>query len=135
MTSAVDDATLASSVETLLQRERHVEAAMDPETTSEIIARFRALREHLELRTQYEAGAVFHEVPFSFFADGCIVRGAIDCLIRQADGSVRILEFKTGRRRDEHQRQAELYRRAAAAVFPDAPVAVDVVYAVNASER
>ena len=135
MTSVVDDATLTSSVETLLQRERHAEAAMDPETTRDIIARFRALREHIELRTQYEAGDVFHEVPFSFFADGCIVRGAIDCLIRQADGSVRILEFKTGRRRDEHQRQAELYRRAAAAVFPNAPVTVDVVYAMNPSER
>jgi hypothetical protein len=46
---------------------------------------------------------------------------------------VRILEFKTGRRRDEHQQQAELYRRAAAAVFPDASVAVDVVYAMDAT--
>jgi RecB family exonuclease len=103
--------------------------------TRHTIARFRALRGHSELRTEYEAGDVFHEVPFSFFADGCIVRGAIDCLIRRADGSVRILEFKTGRRREEHQRQAELYRRAAAAVFPDAPVAVDVVYAVNATDH
>ena len=63
------------------------------------------------------------------------MRGAIDCLIRQADGSVLILEFKTGRQREEHQRQAELYRRAAAAVFPDAPVAVDVVYVMNAPDR
>src|SRR6185503_20023200 len=104
----------------------------DPETTRDTIARFRALREHSELRSEYEASDVFHEVPFSFVADGCIVRGAIDCLIRRADGSVRILEFKTGRRREEHQRQAELYRRAAAAVFPDSPVTVDVVYAMNA---
>ena len=133
MTMIVDEGTLASTVETLLRRERHVEAATDPEMTRETIARFRALREHGELRTEYEAGEVYHEVPFSFFADGCIVRGAIDCLIRRADGSVRILEFKTGRRRDEHQRQAELYRRAAAAVFPDAPVAVDVVYPMNAT--
>jgi ATP-dependent exoDNAse (exonuclease V) beta subunit len=132
MTGLVDDAALATAVETLLQRERHAETATHPETAREIIARFRALREHSELRTEYEAGDVFHEVPFSFFVDGCIVRGAIDCLIRRADGSVRILEFKTGRRRDEHQRQAELYRRAAAAVFPDSPVTVDVVYAMNA---
>ena len=132
MTTTVDDVALGSTVETLLRRERHLEAA-DPETTRETIARFRALREHSELRTEYEASDVFHEVPFSFFADGCIVRGAIDCLIRRADGSVRILEFKTGRPRDEHQRQAEFYRRAAAAVFPDAPVTVDVVYAMDAT--
>jgi ATP-dependent exoDNAse (exonuclease V) beta subunit len=131
MTMMVDDGTLASAVETLLRRERHVEAATEPEVTKETIARFRALREHSELRTEYEAGDVYHEAPFSFFADGCIVRGAIDCLIRRADGSLRILEFKTGRRRDEHQRQAELYRRAAAAVFPGASVAVDVVYAMD----
>ncbi len=135
MTAIVDDAALASSVETLLRRERHPEAATGPEMTRETIARFRALREHSEFRTDYEAGDVFHEVPFSFFADGCIVRGAIDCLIHRADGSVRILEFKTGRRREEHQRQAELYRRAAAAVFPDAPVAADVVYAMNATDH
>jgi ATP-dependent helicase/nuclease subunit A len=133
MTTIVDDGALASTVETLLRRERHVEAATDLETTRDTIARFRALREQSELRTEYEASDVFHEVPFSFFADGCIVRGAIDCLIRRTDGSVRILEFKTGRRRDEHQRQAELYRRAAAAVFPDASVAVDVVYAMDAT--
>ena len=33
MTAVVDDAALASTVETLLQRERHAEAATDPETT------------------------------------------------------------------------------------------------------
>jgi ATP-dependent helicase/nuclease subunit A len=131
MTAIVDDGVLASTVETLLRRERHVEAATDSETTRETITRFRALRAHSELRSEYEASDVFHEVPFSFFADGCIVRGAIDCLIRRADGSIRILEFKTGRRRDEHRRQAEFYRRAAAAVFPDASVAVDVVYAMD----
>jgi ATP-dependent exoDNAse (exonuclease V) beta subunit len=135
MTAIVDDEALTSTAETLLRRERHVEAATDPETIKETIARFRALREHGELRTDYETSDVFHEVPFSFFADGCIVRGAIDCLIRRADGSVRILEFKTGRRRDEHQRQVELYRRAAAAVFPEASVTVDVVYAMDAKNN
>jgi hypothetical protein len=41
---------------------------------------------------------------------------------------VTVLEFKTGRPRPEHQAQAELYRRAAAALFPEAAVDARVVY-------
>ena len=132
MTADVDEHDLMSTVESLLRREGHPESAADPEMTGRIVARFDALRGHQELRALYEAGDVFHEVPFTFSSEGHVVRGAIDCLIRRADGSVRILEFKTGRRRDEHQRQADLYRRAAATAFPDMAVSVDVVYAVDA---
>ena len=67
---------------------------------------------------------VFHEVTCS--ADGQIIRGAIDCLIRQRTIDPNP-EFKTGRRRDEH-RQAG-FTRAAAAVFPDSMIVIDVLYA------
>jgi len=135
MTVVVEDGLLISTVEAMLRRERHVDAAVGQTLLRDIIARFHALRAQAALREQYETGEVFHEVPFTFSTDGQIVRGAIDCVIRQRDGSVRILEFKTGRRRDEHGAQAELYRRAAAAVFPDEPVVVEVVYALDPTVR
>ena len=131
VTLEVEDEMLAAAATAFLRRE-HTDALFDPEIVGDVVVRFRALRDRSELKMQYEAGAVFHEVPFSFAAGGQIIRGAIDCLIRLGDGSIRILEFKTGRRRDEHARQAEIYRRAAEAIFADRFVAVDVVYALDA---
>jgi ATP-dependent helicase/nuclease subunit A len=132
VTTAIDEAVLAAAVTGFLRR-AHGDAASDPEFVREVIARFQALRDRPEFKAHFETGLVFHEVPFSFSADGQIIRGAIDCLIRQHDGSIRILEFKTGRRRDEHLRQAEIYRRAAAAIFSDTVVVVDLVYAGDAA--
>jgi RecB family exonuclease len=128
MTADVDEHVLASTIEGLRRRE-DAEAAADARVIPEVLARFAALRRHVEVRAQYESGEVFHEVPFTCSVDGQIIRGAIDCLIRQKDGSIRILEFKTGRRRDEHLRQAEFYKRAAAAVFPGSMIVIDVLYA------
>jgi ATP-dependent exoDNAse (exonuclease V) beta subunit len=67
-------------------------------------------------------------VPFSLDVDGTVVHGAVDCLI-VADGSVTVLEFKSGTARPEHAAQADLYRRAAAALFPGTPVRTRLVYA------
>jgi ATP-dependent helicase/nuclease subunit A len=128
VTGAVDETVLTAAVSGFLRRE-HGDTASDSGITANVIARFHALRNRPELQAQYETGAVFHEVPFSFSTGRQIIRGSIDCLIRQPDGSIRVLEFKTGRRREEHERQAELYRRAASAIFGDLAVAVDILYA------
>jgi ATP-dependent helicase/nuclease subunit A len=71
-----------------------------------------------------------HEVPFSLRRpDGSIVRGAIDALVEHPDGRIEVLEFKTGRPRNEHGRQLALYLEAARALFPSARVEGHVVYA------
>jgi ATP-dependent helicase/nuclease subunit A len=128
MTADIEETVLASTIEELRRRE-DAAAAADARVIGDVRTRFEALRGHAEVRTQYQSGEVFHEVPFTLSANGEIIRGAIDCLIRQKDGSIRILEFKTGRRRDEHLRQAELYKRAAAAIFPDSMIMINVLYA------
>jgi ATP-dependent helicase/nuclease subunit A len=112
------------------------EGVPDEAAASQIVrtalSEFAALCAHPALTAHYESGDVFHEVPFVFSTDGQIFRGAIDCLIRRKDGSICVLEFKTGRRREEHVRQAELYRRAAAAVFPGCSIDVDILYSRDA---
>jgi hypothetical protein len=60
--------------------------------------------------------------------DGTWLRGSIDCLVRDAAGLITVLEFKTGRPRPEHAAQVELYRQAAAQMFPGTHVATRVVY-------
>src|SRR5207249_155675 len=77
------------------------------------------------------SGECLHEVPFSLALPERreVIRGSIDCLVVRADGSVSVVEFKTGRRRDEHEAQLEWYVRAAQAMFPDALVDGRLVYA------
>jgi RecB family exonuclease len=67
-------------------------------------------------------------VLFSLADRGVVVRGVIDCLIRKCDGSVTVLEFKTGSPRELDRIQLELYVRAARSMFPDVPVDGRLVY-------
>ena len=57
-----------------------------------------------------------------------VVRGSIDCLARRPDGTITVLELKTGRRRDWHQHQLDLYVRAARCLFPGVAVSGRLVY-------
>jgi ATP-dependent helicase/nuclease subunit A len=92
-----------------------------------VIAGFRQIASRGDLREMYESGQPYHELPFTLQAEGRIVRGMIDCLIAAADRIV-VLEFKTGRPREEHQAQIEVYRTAAQALFPDLPIESRLVY-------
>jgi ATP-dependent helicase/nuclease subunit A len=76
---------------------------------------------------------VVAEVPFSMRVseDGqeLILRGTIDCLAIKEDGSITVVEFKTGAKRDSHDRQLDLYVRAARALFPGRHVEGRLIYA------
>jgi ATP-dependent helicase/nuclease subunit A len=98
-----------------------------------------ALAGRSEVAEILASGVCEYEVPFSLsvaptspgaagLPERVILRGTIDCLVRRTDGSVLILEFKTGRRQPEHQRQLELYLTAARALFPGAVVSGLVAY-------
>jgi len=60
-------------------------------------------------------------------SDGHIVRGTIDCLVAGHD-EMTVLEFKTGRAKPEHARQADLYGKAVQAMYPDFHVKTRVIY-------
>jgi RecB family endonuclease NucS len=51
-----------------------------------------------------------------------VVRGAIDCLLARPDGSLVVVEIKTGRQAAWHSHQLALYVRAAQALVPGARV-------------
>jgi len=134
-TEPLDDESLISAAAEFLRREERAELPSDGDVIQDAISRFRVLRRDPRFVAAHESGEVFYEVPFTFREDRQIVRGAIDCLVRQADGRIQILEFKTGRPRGEHASQAEVYRRAAAAVFPDSMVAVEILYPLEEFSR
>ena len=77
-----------------------------------------------ELRRQ---GKWFHEVPFSMMHGSAVVRGVIDSLVTHP-GGVTVVEIKTGGPRPEHAKQLDVYRAAAAALFPGRPVDAVLVY-------
>jgi hypothetical protein len=57
-----------------------------------------------------------------------VLRGRIDLLVVRDDGGVIVVEFKTGRRRPEHERQLAIYVQAARALYPGRPVDGCLVY-------
>jgi ATP-dependent exoDNAse (exonuclease V) beta subunit len=67
-------------------------------------------------------------VPFVIREDAGLLRGTIDCLVRQPQRVI-VLEFKTGRHQPGHRVQAGIYERAARALFPDSLVESRLVYA------
>ena len=78
-----------------------------------------------------EVGDLSFEVPFSFVDDepaGCVLRGTIDCLARRPDGSVVVLEFKTGAPSPAHEAQLAIYCRAARTLLTETVVTGRVVY-------
>ncbi len=77
--------------------------------------------------TLRRSGEWFHEVPFSITVDASVVRGVIDAVIVRP-GGVTVVEIKTGKPRPEHEAQLDVYRTAAAALFPGRPVDAILVY-------
>jgi len=90
-----------------------------------------AIRSQPEVAALLASGASFHEVPFSHRSSARPderMRGAIDCLVLSDDGRATILEFKTGRPRPDHGRQAAIYADAARNALPDCTVDVKIIY-------
>jgi ATP-dependent helicase/nuclease subunit A len=100
-----------------------------------------ALAARRELADLLSSGACDYEVPFSTIAEhACgggtnagpvVLRGTIDCLVRCQDGSVFVVEFKTGTPKPEHRRQLEVYTAAVSAMFPGTPVNGQLFYAAG----
>lgn len=89
---------------------------------------YRVISGRPDIRALYMAGDRLHEVPFTMRLDGAVMRGTIDCLVRTAPDRMTVLEFKTGRPRDDHQVQLDLYRQAAERLFPGVTIDAHLVY-------
>jgi ATP-dependent helicase/nuclease subunit A len=101
-------------------------------TVRHAVATWRALQQRADVGDLLSAGRRQPEVPFSMqtVRDGTVLvlRGTIDCLIHRDDGSIVVVEIKTGRRRPSHQQQLDAYVAAVRALFPGAGVEGRLVY-------
>ena len=100
---------------------------------ADAINAWRSLSRRAEISMLLASGRRMHEVPFSLMVQRdtgtILLRGTIDCLIQKEDGSVVVVEFKTGRPSPVHQRQLDLYVEAAKVMFPTATVTGRLLYA------
>jgi len=97
----------------------------------DVAAAFLHLAWRPDVQVRLASGRAHYEVPFSFVSPQhpeVIVRGSIDCLVVRPDGSLEVLEFKTGAPRPEHTQQLDLYLMAARNAFPGATITGELVY-------
>jgi ATP-dependent exoDNAse (exonuclease V) beta subunit len=127
--AGASSAHLGSQVHRALQR-----AAIDPESltrdplTPDVVRVCETILAQPGLQALLSSGTPIFEVPFSFCdVEGAIVRGSIDCLV--VGEAVTVVEFKTGARHPGHERQLDLYVRAARALLPGRAVEGRLVYA------
>ncbi len=128
----VSDDWVAERLGSLVRVEESIAVADRDAVIRRATSAYRAFTTHQELRALYLSGTAFHEVPFSLSVNDRIVRGTIDCLVEKPDGELAVLEFKTGRRRPEHEAQTALYQQAAAALFPGRRVVTQLLYTADA---
>jgi ATP-dependent helicase/nuclease subunit A len=97
---------------------------------TEALAVWRSLSAREDVKSLLTAGKRMYEVPFSLQdpATASIVRGTIDCLVHHPDGRIVVVEFKTGDRQLEHEKQLTAYVTAARALFTGSPVDGVLVY-------
>ena len=104
----------------LLRRDERLAAADLGALLDAAVERYRDVADRPDLVRLFAAADRFHEVPIALRDGARILRGAIDALIVGPDGTVTVVEFKTGARLPEHQRQLDLYTEAAGDLFPQA---------------
>jgi ATP-dependent exoDNAse (exonuclease V) beta subunit len=130
----------------LLEHDGTAEPAVSGVTAERAAGICAALRQRRDVLALLNGDCLF-EVPFSMKINGdgspaddlcgahvptpapVIVRGSIDCLVRDGDGRVVVVEFKTGARQPQDEAQLALYIKAAKALFPSADVEGQLIYA------
>jgi len=126
-----DDALHARVIADLHAEERLAPEAPDV-CARDVVAIVRLVWQDATLRDVLQAPDTRYEVPIVFRRDEGdsvrVVRGSIDCLANVA-GTWLVLEFKTGRPRDAHKRQLELYVEAVRAMTGGGAVTGRLVYA------
>ncbi len=121
----------------LARAARHLAgAAGDPEPAPGLIQRAVTLclgvLAHPELTSPSDGARLVFEAAYSRrLPDGRVERGAIDALVL-SDTAVTVLEFKTGRRRHEHETQLAAYVEAMRARYPGRAVTGQLIYAGDA---
>jgi RecB family exonuclease len=122
---------LTAAAATLLGRDERLSTANPQEMLTEAVRRYGTLVRRPDVLALFAGGRAWHEVPVSAREDGSILRGVIDTLVVGPDGRASVLEFKTGRPSEAHQRQLARYVAAATRFLAGISVNGVLVYVRN----
>ena len=116
----------------LLRPDERPDAETADRATTAAVRAWRQLVMRPDVAAVLASGEALHEVPFSMTIResdrATVVRGTIDCVVKRADGSLVVVEFKTGRPTSAHEQQLDAYVHALRACFPNALVERLLVY-------
>ena len=128
----LDEQGLVACARDLLRPEERAAIENPESTVAAAVAAWTSMRTRPDVADLLSSGRCLHEVPFSMRrdADGTpvLLRGTIDCLVQRQDGSIAVVDFKTGKRRSSHQEQLAVYLDAARTLFPGARVEGHLIY-------
>ena len=138
-TGPIEEPGLADARALLAPAERALIVDVDA-TVQAAVDLWRTMRLREDVALLMSSGKRLYEVPFSMrlsdratgvdSSSGAVVlRGTIDCLVVGPDGTVVVVEFKTGHPRVSHQQQLDIYVDAARLLFPGASVSGQLIYA------
>jgi ATP-dependent helicase/nuclease subunit A len=128
---ALDEGALRRRADALVRTEERESVDEVERIVAEACRSWRRLAERRDVAELLASGRRFYEVAFTLHLDETAsgsgrgaraVRGVIDCLVARPDGTLLVVEVKTGRPADWHEAQLELYVRAARALYPNADV-------------
>jgi ATP-dependent helicase/nuclease subunit A len=125
-------AALAAQARLLVRGPERVDIPDLDETIHEAVETYLVLRRRPDVEAVLASGVCYYEVSFSYDPPDrpdLRVRGMVDCLVLSPDGTATVLEFKTGRPRPAHDRQAAEYARAVGAALGISTVEGRVIYA------
>jgi len=131
LSSDLSQTELARCVPTLLELEESVDVSDLKDLSARVAETYLKLRRQPELQELLSSGVAMYELPFSLHQPGPpahTIRGRIDCVIQRPDGSVVVVEVKTGQRRAEHLIQLDVYRQAVGKAMPECVVDARLVY-------
>lgn len=91
------------------------------------------LGEFVDRHEHEEFDVIGKEKSFELVIGSALVRGYIDLLIRDADGTVRVVDYKSGRWEVTYKNapknlQLGIYALAASIMFPDTPIYAELYY-------
>jgi ATP-dependent exoDNAse (exonuclease V) beta subunit len=121
----------ARLAEKLLRPEERATATSPRGSVAKAVDAWLSMARQPDVASLLESGERLHELTFSLVAaaePGRVLRGTIDCLIRKPDGSIVVVEFKTGAVSATHEAQLDIYLHAARAMYPHAKVTGLLVY-------
>jgi ATP-dependent exoDNAse (exonuclease V) beta subunit len=107
--SAGDEAGVLATVQALVTDEERAQVPDVDAAIARAVDLHHRLVSRQDVRELFAGGTAAFEVPVSLVQDGQVLRGTIDCLIRRPDGTLVVVEVKTGPPRPEHERQLQAY--------------------------